>query len=78
MGLSLIHISSQEKMVCLIINGKSLPHGEKLVEALRKIDGMTSVSLNCNTERTNVILGHKTIVPVSYTHLQTAGYIVQK
>ena len=54
--------SSQEKMVCLIINGKSLPHGEKLVEALRKLDGMTSVSLNCNTERTNVILGHKTIV----------------
>ena len=54
--------SSQEKMVCLIINGKSLPHGEKLVEALRKIDGMTSVSLNCNTERTNVILGHRTIV----------------
>ena len=54
--------SSKEKMVCLIINGKSLPHGEKLVEALRKIDGMTSVSLNCNTERTNVILGHKTIV----------------
>ena len=49
-------------MVCLIINGKSLPHGEKLVEALRKIDGMTSISLNCNTERTNVILGHKTIV----------------
>ena len=55
-------LSSQEKMVCLIINGKSLPHGEKLVEALRKIDGMTSISLNCNTERTNVILGHKTIV----------------
>lgn len=54
--------SGQEKMVCLIINGKSLPHGEKLVEALRKIDGMTSISLNCNTERTNVILGHKTIV----------------
>ena len=29
---------------------------------MRKIDGMTSISLNCNTERTNVILGHKTIV----------------
>ena len=54
--------SSQEKMVCLIINGKSLPHSEKLVEALRKIDGMTSISINCNTERTNVILGRKTIV----------------
>lgn len=54
--------TSQEKMVCLIINGKSLPHSEKLVEALREIDGMTSISINCNTERTNVILGRKTIV----------------
>ena len=36
--------TSKEKMVCLIINGKSLPHSEKLVEALRKIDGMTSIS----------------------------------
>ena len=41
---------------------KSLPHSEKLVEALRKIDGMTSISINCNTGRTNVILGRKTVV----------------
>lgn len=54
--------TSKEKMVCLIINGKSLPHSEKLVEALRMIDGMTSISINCNTERTNVILGRKTVV----------------
>ena len=54
--------TSKEKIVCLIINGKSLPHSEKLVEALRKIDGMTSISINCNTERTNVILGRKTVV----------------
>lgn len=54
--------TSKEKMVCLIINGKSLPHSEKLVEALREIDGMTSISINCNTERTNVILGCKTVV----------------
>lgn len=54
--------TSQEKMVCLIINGKSLPHSEKLVEALCEIDGMTSISINCNTGRTNVILGRKTIV----------------
>jgi len=54
--------TSKEKMVCLIINGKSLPHSEKLLEALRKIDGMTSISINCNTERTNVILGRKTVV----------------
>ena len=54
--------TSKEKMVWLIINGKSLPHSEKLVEALRKIDGMTSISINCNTGRTNVILGRKTVV----------------
>ena len=54
--------TSKEKMVCLIINGKSLPHSEKLVEALREIDGMTSISINCNTGRTNVILGRKTVV----------------
>ena len=54
--------TSKEKMVCLIINGKSLPHSEKLVEALRKIDGMTSISINCNTGRTNGILGRKTVV----------------
>ena len=53
--------TSKEKMVCLIINGKSLPHSEKLVEALRKIDGMTSISINCNTGRTNGILGRKTV-----------------
>ena len=60
--LILCGFTSKEKMVCLIINGKSLPHSEKLVEALRKIDGMTSISINCNTGRTNVILGRKTVV----------------
>lgn len=46
-----------EQMVCLILNGKKLPYADKLVEVLSKVDGMKSISLNVNTERTNVILG---------------------
>ncbi len=46
-----------EIMVCLVINGKKLPHSEALVSRLQKIPGMTSISLNINRERTNVILG---------------------
>ena len=44
-------------MVCLILNGRELPHSEKLVEALIKIPGMTSITVNINESRTNVILG---------------------
>ncbi len=46
-----------ELMVCFVINGKKLPHGEVFVEKLCKLDGMTSISLNFNMKNTNVILG---------------------
>lgn len=52
---------TKEIMVCLIINGASLPHAEKLIESLRQIDGMTSISLNINREKTNVILGKEVV-----------------
>lgn len=51
---------TKEIMVCLIVNGIKLPHAEKLIEQLCKLEGMTSISLNCNRERTNVILGKET------------------
>lgn len=44
-------------MVCLVVNGTSLPQTDALLERLRRIAGMTSVFLNKNTARTNVILG---------------------
>lgn len=50
-----------ELMVCLVINGEKLAHEKELVERLRKIKGMTSVSCNINRERTNVILGEKMV-----------------
>lgn len=56
-------------MVCLVINGRKLPHGKELVKELCKVPGMTSVSYNINTERTNVILGREV------RHLYGDGYI---
>ena len=50
---------SKEIMVCLVVNGKRLPASEHLVEELRKIPGMTSITMNVNRERTNVILGRE-------------------
>ena len=46
-----------EIMVCLVINGKSLPKEDGLVSTLREIPGMTSIWLNYNTKNTNVIMG---------------------
>lgn len=48
-----------ELMVCLIINGQDLPHQRELIEKLCEIPGMTSISLNMNKKRSNVILGDK-------------------
>lgn len=44
-------------MVCLVVNGSGLPMEDRLAGALRAIEGMTSVSISCNRERTNVIMG---------------------
>lgn len=51
--------ASGEIMVCLVINGRKLPFAEALVEELKKVDGITSISLNVNRENTNVILGNE-------------------
>ncbi|MDE6055105.1 MAG: 23S rRNA (uracil(1939)-C(5))-methyltransferase RlmD, partial [Lachnospiraceae bacterium] len=49
--------TSGEIMVCVIINGENLPQEDKLVETLKKVKGMTSISININKENTNVIMG---------------------
>ena len=50
---------SKEIMVCLVVNGSRIPGAEDLIAKLREIPGMTSISLNINREKTNVILGRK-------------------
>ena len=56
---------TKEIMVCLIVNAAKascLKNAEQLIESLREMDGMTSVMVNFNTEKTNVILGKKSEV----------------
>ncbi len=52
--------TTKEIMVCLIINGKKLPAQNVLVKKLQEISGMTSISININRNKTNVILGECT------------------
>ena len=62
-----------EIMVCLILNGKKFPGLFDLVDNLKKIDGMTSISINVNTEHTNRILGSE-VIPV-YQEVYITDYI---
>ena len=50
---------TKEIMVCIIINGRKIPNAAGLVEKLKDISGMTSITLNVNTKRNNVILGNE-------------------
>lgn len=49
-----------ETLCCLVVNGDSVPNGERLVELLRAADpGLVGVVLSVNTRKTNVILGNE-------------------
>ena len=61
--------TTKEIMVCYVINGKHIPHVEELVETLRELEGMTSITFSSNTKRTNVIMGD------SYETIWGQGYI---
>ena len=61
--------TTKEIMVCYVINGKQIPHVDELVETLRELEGMTSITFSSNTKRTNVIMGD------SYKVIWGQGYI---
>ena len=50
-----------EIMVCLVVNGrkKDLLNLSELVDSLKEIEGMTSICVNSNREKTNRIMGNK-------------------
>ncbi len=50
-----------EIMVCLVLNGRKLPHAKELTGRLSEIRGMTSITVSVNTEKTNVIMGGEII-----------------
>lgn len=49
--------TTKEILVCIVINDDAFPYEEVLAERLGKIDGMTSISVSVNKEKTNVIMG---------------------
>lgn len=57
--LTRVGFTTGEVMVCLVINGETLPHADKLIEQLKTVPGMTSISINLNREKTNRILGSR-------------------
>lgn len=71
-----VGVHTGEVMLCLVINGKRIPHEKELVDKILSLDfstsgalRVTSICLNHNTERTNAILGQKVSV------LSGRGYI---
>lgn len=52
------HVSGKMQVV-LVINGRKLRHVEELIKALTNCDGVSSIALNINRDRTNVILGNE-------------------
>ncbi len=55
--------ASGEIMVCLVINGRKLPNSDAFAAGLINLNkDITSIMLNVNTEKTNVILGGKNIL----------------
>lgn len=48
---------SGQRLLCVVVNGNGLPHEQEICEALQKEFELTTVLLNRNTDRTNVILG---------------------
>ncbi len=49
-----------ETGLCVVINGKVLPKADSLAKRLQAVEGFVSLSVNQNTERTNVIMGKHT------------------
>lgn len=47
-----------ELMVCLVINGRRIPHADILIEMLNTVEKMTSITISTNMKQTNVIMGH--------------------
>ena len=60
---------SGQILVCLVVNGRSLPKISGLIDALKAIPGFTTLVLNVNTKKGNTILGPENVT------LYGPGYI---
>ena len=60
---------SEQVLVCLVVNGRKLPHIEDLIKRLQAVPGFTSLVLSVNTKAGNTVLGEEFIT------LHGPGYI---
>ncbi len=60
---------SKQILVCLVVNGRKLPHADALIARLRTVPGFTTLVLSVNTAPGNAVLGQEFIT------LYGAGYI---
>lgn len=60
---------SKEILVCLVVNGRKLPHPEDLIRRLQAVPGFTTLVLSVNQARGNAVLGEEFIT------LYGPGYI---
>ena len=51
---------SGQRLLCFVLNGRALPQERPLCETLQREFDLTTVLVNRNTKRTNVILGEET------------------
>ncbi len=60
---------SGQVLVCLVVNGRKLPHTDDLIRRLQAVPGFTSLVLSVNTKKGNTVLGDEFIT------LYGPGYI---
>lgn len=60
---------SGQLLVCLVLNGRKLPHSDELIKRLQTVPGFTSLVLSVNTKAGNTVLGDE------YITLYGPGYI---
>ena len=60
---------SGQILVCLVLNGRKLPHEEALIQRLQTVEGFTTLQISVNTKKANTILGDEFIT------LYGPGYI---
>ena len=60
---------SKQVLVCLVVNGRKLPHTDDLMKRLQAVPGFTTLVLSVNTKKGNTILGDEFIT------LYGPGYI---
>lgn len=52
---------SGQILVCLVLNGRTLPHQEELIRRLKATEGFTTLVISVNTKKGNTVLGDEFI-----------------